>query len=574
MVERTLISLPSQLQLIERLQHLIYLSSSLIFVSGESGSGKTTVTENLSNVLSSDLQQVYVSLATAPTAVKLRQQIISKLYDKALFNAEDSLLDSILRLRENQSKSRNRLIILDDAENLPADFIIELCELFSAPELTELNSLNILLLGDAKSTRSALEYIATHLSSGFQATLNHIEVMLPILTTEEANALLLHNFSQVGYKAKLEHQDALNRQLSLCHGNPKKIIKLADDLSQGLLEPDIFSWRKTPLPAVLLMLFLVAIVAGLAFYLYPQFISNPPEIVIIDESPIASMEEIKTVTVEVEKQEPLAGRWADLDLDISHNNIKVGLSDATEQRVVLAGNDLIELTMLVEQEVDSTATIIDNDKYQIPALLQTPEDTEQKTASDNIIIDNESSVVSDENQLIENEQSDVDSDETQTVDDASSTSVTAAVEKTVVSAPAAQPNIQEPSVAAMLPIKEVVAVKKSKPVATNKRVNGLFTDSSILLAKNRNYYTIQISGMASLDYLKLFQTQYNPNRNNVYAYQTIRNNKPWFVVIYGEYQTREAADSAQKNLPSVFKGMSTWVKTWQTVHQDLRLNNE
>lgn len=572
MVERTLISLPSQLQLIERLQHLIYLSSSLIFVSGESGSGKTTVTENLSNVLSSDLQQVYVSLATAPTAVKLRQQIISKLYDKALFNAEDSLLDSILRLRENQSKSRNRLIILDDAENLPADFIIELCELFSAPELTEINSLNILLLGDAKSTRSSLEYIATHLSSHFQATLNHIELMLPILMTEEANALLLHNFSQVGYKAKLEHQDALNRQLNLCHGNPKKIIKLADDLSQGRLEPDVFSWRKTLLPAVLLMLFLVAIVTGLAFYLYPQFISNPPEIVIIDESPIASMEEIKTVTVEVEKQEPLAGRWADLDLDISHNNIKVGLSDATEQRVVLAGNDLIELTMLVKQEEDITAPIIDNDQYQIPALLQSPEDTEQKTASDNILIDNESSDVSNENQLIENEKSDVDSDET--VDDTSLTSVKAAVEKTIASAPDPQPNIQEPSVAAMLPIKEVVAVKKSKPVATNKRVNGLFTDSSILLAKNRNYYTIQISGMASLDYLKLFQKQYNPNRNNVYAYQTIRNNKPWFVVIYGEYQTREAADSAQKNLPSVFKGMSTWVKTWQTVHQDLRLNNE
>ena len=62
MVERTLISLPSQLQLIERLQHIIYLSSSLIFVSGEAGSGKSTLTENVSNALPSDLQQVYISL--------------------------------------------------------------------------------------------------------------------------------------------------------------------------------------------------------------------------------------------------------------------------------------------------------------------------------------------------------------------------------------------------------------------------------------------------------------------------------------------------------------------------------
>ena len=67
MVERTLISLPSQLQLIERLQHLIYLSSSLIFVSGEAGSGKSTLTENLSNSLNADLQQIYISLANTPS---------------------------------------------------------------------------------------------------------------------------------------------------------------------------------------------------------------------------------------------------------------------------------------------------------------------------------------------------------------------------------------------------------------------------------------------------------------------------------------------------------------------------
>ena len=267
MVERTLISLR---------QH-IYLSSSLIFVSGEAGSGKSTLTENLSNILPSDLQQVYISLGNELTDNALRQKIIAQLYAKALFNAEDKLLDTISRLQQSEKRVQNKLIIIDNAQYLPDDFIIELCELFSAPNLAQDNTFNVLLLTDEKTTRTYLNYIGTHLVSRLQSTLNHLELTLPALSAQEAKELMLHNFQQVGYQAKLQHQDALNRQLSLCNGNPQKIIKLAEDLSQGLLETIAPSWIKTKLPAVLLMLMLVIIVSILAAYLYPKFVSNSPQ---------------------------------------------------------------------------------------------------------------------------------------------------------------------------------------------------------------------------------------------------------------------------------------------------------
>ena len=72
MVERTLISFPSQLQLIERLQHLLYLSSSMVFISGEKGSGKSTLIEQLSNQLPNKTQQAFITLVEPTSIAQLR----------------------------------------------------------------------------------------------------------------------------------------------------------------------------------------------------------------------------------------------------------------------------------------------------------------------------------------------------------------------------------------------------------------------------------------------------------------------------------------------------------------------
>ncbi len=57
MVVRRQVAIPSQLQLLQRLQHLLYLSSSLTFMSGEQGCGKTALLEQLSNQLPDSIQQ-------------------------------------------------------------------------------------------------------------------------------------------------------------------------------------------------------------------------------------------------------------------------------------------------------------------------------------------------------------------------------------------------------------------------------------------------------------------------------------------------------------------------------------
>ena len=80
--------------------------------------------------------------------------------------------------------------------------------------------------------------------------------------------------------------------------------------------------------------------------------------------------------------------------------------------------------------------------------------------------------------------------------------------------------------------------------------------------------------MASREYLIEFQNQYRSSLENIYIYQTVRQAKPWYVIIYGDYDSVKSAQLAAKNLPNAFRNMPSWVKKWQVVHNDLRLNNE
>lgn len=643
MVERTLISLPSQLQLIERLQHLIYLSSSLIFVSGEAGAGKSTLTENLSNTLPTDLKQVYVSLVNEPTAAKLRQQIISQLFDKALFNAEDKLLDSILRLQQAENRSLNRLIIIDNADHLPTDFIAELCELFSDNSLAQDNTLNVLLLTEQAATEQYLDYIDTHLASRTKDFLNHVELTLPVLNTQEANALLQHNFQQVDYHAKLQHQDALNQQLRLCNGNPQKIIKLADDLSQGLLKPITTSWVQTRLPAIALMLFLVAIVSAIAVYLYPKFIPNKSlseaenAQAPIDSTYIA-LEEIKEVegmpeehnssevnavedseednedskTAAADTQAPLnegpeklAASWADLELDVIDNQSQVGLSDATEKRVVISGQQLLELSVAIEAkdadvneqvllEDDSstpltapsitTETSVEastgkvnqtENEQQVPLLLRLPVDNENNLVENETITDN----LNDSKALLNSEQTATTVQETVLDKQDTIETVTDASSEGLVNDNELENKALPLSIAEQLPVNistaaAETAVQPINNISTSVKQESLFTDSETLFAKDASHYTLQLSGMASREYLIEFQNQYRSSLENIYIYQTVRQAKPWYVIIYGDYDSVKSAQLAAKNLPNAFRNMPSWVKKWQVVHNDLRLNNE
>jgi DamX protein len=596
MVERTLISLPSQLQLIERLQHLIYLSSSLIFVSGEAGSGKSTLTETLSNSLNNDVQEIYISLASEATVDKLRQQIIAQLYELPLFNDQDKLIDTVLRLQASESKSANKLLIIDNAHYLPNDFIIELCELFSADDFIRESTFNILLLADEDSIQQQLSYIDANLISSMQSALNHVEFKLTPLNTQESLSLLNHNFKQMAYQAEPQLQDALSHQLKQCRGNPQKIIQLATDLSQGTIKPERNYWLKTALPAISLMSLLVVAVSYFATRFYPQFLAttfmnnnievNHVEVGAVNENDNKSIEieqvaQDDSVVKEMldatlfgsnNQQETLAGSWSKVNPDITDNNQEVGLSDQEGQRVVLTDEQLFELNVF--NETNDLGTV---------AVNKPEKPTTSAIESVNLGTDN-SQQGEDNGSLLSALRGEINSNKEEVVPSSATIQPTVKVNKPsspVVETPVVNV-IKDKAVTVKNSGVEKAALVNTKATVNNKPalpLNSLstdpeFTPAAIILAKSPDHYTLQLSGMASKRYLSLFKQEYNFPQENLFLYQTLYQNKPWFVVLYGEYDSIESAQLAAKNLPPEFKNMPNWVKKWQVVHNELRLNNE
>ena len=609
MVERTLISLPSQLQLIERLQHLIYLSSSLVFVSGETGSGKSTLIENLSNTLNADLQQVYISLEAKPTAEKLRQQIIGQIYDHPLFNSEDNLLDTVLRLQASESKDNNKLLIIDNADNLPKGFIVELCELFSGEDFVRDSTLNILLLADEKTNQQHLDYIEDNLIARMQGALNHVEFKLPPLSEQESLSLLEHNFQQAEYQPKMQHQEALTRQLKECGGNPKKITQLANDLSQGSVLPPKKYWLKTALPATLLMLLLVGIVSALGTYLYPKFIVDKkvevkptPEPVV--EQKTQKEERLEHLLIQEKRmQEVLAGEWAEANTEIENNQQEVGLPEQKGQRVVVSDEQLAELADIVETNTkkllgeketspinalpltasEDQPSVSDSKNEQfLPISGQQNEDNKTLLSSlreevglgieDESPIDGVSEVIAPSSPnvgvpevnpvSIENEVKD-DVEQVQVENNVQPVTNTSLQVDTLQQG-AIEESTRQANNELELPVSNVLTT----PALTE------LTPKVILFNKLPEHYTLQLSGMASKRYLDLFKKATNFPQENLFLYETVYQNKPWFVVLYGDYDSVNAAQAAANNLPDAFKGMSSWVKQWQLVHNELRLNND
>jgi septal ring-binding cell division protein DamX len=102
----------------------------------------------------------------------------------------------------------------------------------------------------------------------------------------------------------------------------------------------------------------------------------------------------------------------------------------------------------------------------------------------------------------------------------------------------------------------------------------ILTPKEQLLAISPYLYTVRLSETSSAESLLQFLELHSLPQEGIYIYQTIRSNKPWFVVIYGQFDSFQLAKKAGVALASSSSELSTWVEMYETIHQDLRLVND
>ncbi|MCJ8338835.1 MAG: AAA family ATPase [Pseudomonadales bacterium] len=118
----------------------------------------------------------------------------------------------------------------------------------------------------------------------------------------------------------------------------------------------------------------------------------------------------------------------------------------------------------------------------------------------------------------------------------------------------------------------VVRQATAKPVAVN-RAKG--TKASALLNEDlisswpASGYTLQLLGARSEASVVNF-LQKMPGSEQMYYYQTKLKNRPWNVIIYGQFSTRSAAKSAIVKLPAKLRKLKPWIKSISSVQSAIK----
>jgi DamX protein len=106
----------------------------------------------------------------------------------------------------------------------------------------------------------------------------------------------------------------------------------------------------------------------------------------------------------------------------------------------------------------------------------------------------------------------------------------------------------------------------TKPPAASNTVKTPSNAHPSLASLPAGNVTLQLSGASQSNSLEAFAKK--QNLNNYWIYETRRDGKPWFVLIYGSYANVQEANKAVATLPADVQAKKPWVKPIRQVHQE------
>lgn len=280
------------------------------------------------------------------------------------------------------------------------------------------------------------------------------------------------------------------------------------------------SWVKENLSQILLLLAMLMVVVSFAVYFFSSSLSEL--IFAVERDPTQKMVVNKT------PERVITENWHEDQLaPIENTQYSVGASDLSDKRVVISKQELIGLEQ--RYRID----LVEIEKNPLPAKIEDQQPAEMIPANNdqpNLSIINM------------NDSSDAKID--------------------LVNGPA---ELFSP-------------VEKNDHLLSGavqlNAFNLILTPAESLLAKSPSLFTLKLSETGTWEKLQAFVKLHDLLNENIYVYRTIRNNKPWYVVLLGEYSSFPAAKIAQQGLPGAFSNLPSQVLIYKEIQQDLQLKND
>lgn len=123
-------------------------------------------------------------------------------------------------------------------------------------------------------------------------------------------------------------------------------------------------------------------------------------------------------------------------------------------------------------------------------------------------------------------------------------------------------------------VKKIIKKTSAEPVVESKPAELTAAEKANLAGRDwikaqpQKNYTFQIAGLSRAEQVQLFLDEHGL-AGQVQTYTTQRNNKPWFVVLYGSFASVKQANLAKAKLPAAVQQDKPWMKTFVQIQREL-----
>jgi len=513
--------------IIEKLIHLSRFGNLLTLVTGNNGSGKTTILEDFLSEVDDNCQVCHINAQPLMSIDQLFQQVIESFAGESTFTGIPLTANQYEEWAEQLPIiSGNRLVVIDDGETLSASVLQELCNLSAMQQSKETPHLHIILFGNYDLNVS-LEQAA----QGILTDEGIYIIDIPPLTDDEASQWLEYLLSEAEIEY-LDDPDVLMDIIDQSQGNIARIEKAASELITYTEELEQFEDEPQRWKVSVIGYWFAALTIVILFVLGLLFFQD--ELI-----KLTGFGDSKQSVTQIEKQEVLNTAKSDI-----HNSDSVSMN---EGETILSENSNAEVSQSEGPGVEESSIV-------------------EAQIEDKVIgkpIEEDSS-----NELSENQEASSDAEpDIETVQQLLSNEPEITSED--IEAPVREPTEEEsPVVSEIQDEKSETDASVIKEPEQSISTSYKFTeDEEFLLLQPDSNYVIQLIGLSKEQSVKTFINDHK--LSDARYYRSYLSSKPWYIVVTGNYNTNKEASEARSLLPEALLQNGPWMKQIKAIKNEI-----